>query len=184
MDGNCDVIEGVLDLYNREPVPGLDAWLDSAITELWTYQGTNGLIEGTYLDGNFARTTLLYCLWKTQGMTLRPWRKDVRLGAHRADDIVRIVVNADTDWRGRIQFDRPRHRDNLNLPLNWGRVNQFSPEWITVDANNSYIIENVSENTTQIYTGEELQNGLALQVPGGGEVLLVMTTTPVPPGDN
>jgi hypothetical protein len=40
-------------------------------------------VEGGHGDGNFARTTIMYCLWKTQGVTIQPWRDDVILGAVR-----------------------------------------------------------------------------------------------------
>ena len=52
----------------------------SEIQVMWSMQDSShrpntsqwrsyGVIEGWHGDGNFARTTIMYCLWKTQGVT-------------------------------------------------------------------------------------------------------------------
>ena len=75
-DGFADAIESGINLYNREPDTGLGEWLDSEITVMWSIQDTklenSGIIEGWHGDGNFARTTIMYCLWKTNGVTVQP----------------------------------------------------------------------------------------------------------------
>ena len=92
-DGYADAIEGALNLYNREPVA-------SAPGELTSGRGGcgrcttpapprrsgraghhQGIINGWHGDGNFARTSILYSLWKTQGLCAAPWRADVAFGA-------------------------------------------------------------------------------------------------------
>ena len=105
--------------------------------EFWSRQQPDGIIEGWHGDGNFARTTIMYCLWKSQGVSAHPWREDLRLGAVRDGDGIAISVSADTPWSGRLVFDRPRSKENLRLPIDWPRINQF-PEWFTVDADGSY----------------------------------------------
>ena len=91
-DGYADAIEGALNLYNRIPDTTAAAWLDSEIQVMWSMQDSShrenalrwkgsGIIEGWHGDGNFARTSLMYCLWKTQGTYLKPWRPDVKWGA-------------------------------------------------------------------------------------------------------
>ena len=44
-------------------------------------QQPDGIVEGWHGDGNFARTALMYGLWKTQGARLSPWKPYLRLGA-------------------------------------------------------------------------------------------------------
>jgi hypothetical protein len=141
-DGYADAIEGALNLMNRLPETDPRAvaaanWLDSEVREFWSRQQPDGIIEGWHGDGNFARTTIMYCLWKSQGVSAHPWREDVRVGAVRDGDGVAISVSADTPWSGRLVFDRPRAQENLRLPVDWPRINQF-PEWFTVRAERSY----------------------------------------------
>ena len=182
MDGNADALEGALYYYNREPQPALAAWMDDAMEQLWAFQEDDGTINGNYLDGNFARTTLLYALWKTQGAILRPWRKDVRLGATRRSNEVHLVVRADQAWSGRLHFDQPRHRVHLNLPMDTPRINQFSPEWTTIATGGTYHVVDVSTGQRTPWRGEDLLHGLPLELAAGEERnLLLICQDPHPP---
>ncbi len=64
----------------REPVPSAGEWIDSEIKVMWNKQQPSGIIEGWHGDGNFARTTIMYCLWKTGGAYLVPWNDSLKLG--------------------------------------------------------------------------------------------------------
>ena len=173
-DGYADSLESALNLYNREAVPSVAQWLDSEIQVMWGKQKPDGTIEGWHGDGNFARTTLMYCLWKTQGLSLSPWRDDVIIGAERnAQGRLQIFVSAKQDWTGRIRFDIPRHRVNMKLPLDWPRINQF-PEWFTVDPDHRYRVREGHQGTAQTYLGQTLHDGLALTVPAGEKVHLTV----------
>ena len=181
MDGNADALEGALYLYNRRPRPSLVVWLDDAARELWTFQKEDGTINGNYLDGNFARSTLLYALWKTQGIHVQPWREDLRLGAVREGERVYISLRADAPWAGRLIFDRPRHRDYFRLPYDWPRINQFSPEWTTIDVHSEYELEEGGAPATRL-PGSVLTAGLPLVLQAGEvrEWVLVDASPPVP----
>ena len=48
---------------------------------MFAMQQPDGIVEGWHGDGNFARTALMYGLWKTQGARLSPWKHSLRLGA-------------------------------------------------------------------------------------------------------
>ena len=72
----------------------------------------------------------MYALWKTQGATVEPWRKDVRFGAVREGNTIFLSLSAEQPWEGRVIFDRPRHKLLMHLPLDYPRINQF-PEWFT-----------------------------------------------------
>jgi len=135
---------------------------------MWSKQQPAGVIEGCHCDGNFTRTTIMYVLWKTRGTWIEPWRADVRLGAAAAAAAVYLVARADEPWRGAIRFDRPRHRLNFHLPLDYPRINQF-PEWFTVEEHGRYVVEDHADGTKRIVGGAELQRGLAVELAAGGE---------------
>ena len=172
-DGYADSIESALNLYNREGVRSAAQWIDSEINVMWNKQQPSGIIEGWHGDGNFARTTIMYCLWKTKGLTIQPWRKDVVFGAVLEDGVLKISMRADKDWDGKILFDSPRHQTNMKMPLDWPRINQF-PEWFTVEAEKSYSLENLTEDLKTTYTGKQMQEGVTVHLPGGAEQHLLV----------
>lgn len=166
-DGDADAIEGALNLYRREPVVSAGRWLETEIEVLWGKQQPDGVIEGWHGDGNFARTSLMYALWKTQGLHLDPWRPDVEVGAERRGDRLFVTLSAREPWTGRLVFDRPRHRENLRLPVDYPRINQF-PEWFTVRAGDRWVLEEPGRPGNRPLTGQALRDGLEVSV-GAGE---------------
>ncbi len=172
-DEYADSIEGAVNLINREPVPTVDDWLDSEIRVMWSLQQPDGVIEGWHGDGNYARTSLMYALWKTQGLTVHPWRADLSFGAVRDGDTLYISFFADEPWQGELLFDKPRHRENLHLPIDYPRLNQF-PEWFTTEKGADYTIRNLTSGTEAQQSGEELRAGMPVQLPAGVELRLVV----------
>jgi len=160
-DGYADSIEGAINLYNREPVPSAAEWIDSQIHNMFAMQKPDGIIEGWHGDGNFARTAIMYALWKTQGTTIQPWRQDVRFGAVRVGPTLYVTIAADRPWQGLLKFDRPRHKDYLHLPMDYPRINQF-PEWFTVEENGLYGVS-VGDQARR-RTGSELIEGLPVRL--------------------
>ena len=138
-DGYADAIEGALNLYAREEVPSAAQWINSEIKVMWNKQQQSGIIEGWHGDGNFARTTIMYCLWKTQGTYVNPWREDIEIGAVQEDSLLYLTISAAEDWDGRLMFDKKRHSEYMHLPEDWPRINQF-PEYFTVDKDKNYSI--------------------------------------------
>lgn len=173
-DGYADSIEGAINLFNREPIPSAGVWIDSEILTMWGKQKPDGVIEGWHGDGNFARTSIMYALWKTQGATVRPWRADVRLGAVRDGDAVCLILAADEPWSGRVLFDKPRHKVNMHLPLDYPRINQF-PEWFTTDAARRYTVRDLAAGTEKTFSGADLQAGLPVDVKPGVALRLRVT---------
>jgi len=172
-DGYADSIESAINLYNRENVPSAAKWIDSQINVMWHKQKPDGIIEGWYGDGNFARTTIMYCLWKTQGLTIHPWRKDVVFGALRKGNTLKISIAAEKPWNGTILFDVPRHKTNMKMPIDWPRINQF-PEWFTVERKNEYVLSNLTLGSTSHHTGTQLTEGIAIELAAGGEQHLII----------
>jgi len=161
-DGFADSIEGAINLFNREPVESAAEWIDSQTRMMWAIQKPDGVIEGWHGDGNFARTSLMYALWKTQGVTVQPWRADVRFGAVRENGAVYLSLIADQPWEGRVVFDRPRHKLLMHLPLDYARINQC-PEWFTAEADARYEVA-LGGGQKLERTGAQLAEGIPLKL--------------------
>ncbi len=172
-DGYADAIEGALNLYAREPVPSTELWIDSEIRIMWNKQQPSGIIEGWHGDGNFARTTIMYCLWKTQGTYLYPWRSDLEIGAVKKDNLLHLTVHAKENWIGILMFDKKRHADFMHLPIDWPRINQF-PEYFTVENGKSYSITAGKNKKSQIIKGKELMQGYRLSIKKGETLKLIV----------
>ncbi|MBE7558746.1 hypothetical protein HS125_07290 [bacterium] len=161
-DGFADSIESAIYLHRYEPTPEVAEWLDGETRILFDMQDDDGITTGFYHDGNVARTTLLYALWKSAGVRAEPWRADVQVGGHVRGDALYVHVSAARPWSGKLLFDRPRHRDFMRLPLDYPRINAF-PEWYAVDAGKRYQLARDGE-TARTLDGGELIAGLALAV--------------------
>jgi len=169
-DEYADSVESALYHFNREPTASVATWLDSTIRHMWSRQQPDGVIEGWHGDGNNARTSLMYALWKTRGLTVEPWRADLRFGAAMHDDALCISLLADKPWSGRLRFDIPRHRVHLHLPIDYPRLNQL-PEWFTVDSAEQYTVDGLPGGTKQV-SGKQLHDGLPVGLDAGRELRL------------
>jgi hypothetical protein len=160
-DGYADSIESALNLFNREPSPPVAEWIDSEILNMWEKQQPSGIIEGWHGDGNFARTTLMYCLWKTKGVYLSPWKPTVTVGGVQHQESLHLEITSEEAWSGRLVFDAPRHRTHFGLPFDWPRINQF-PEWFTVDRGGEYVVTNLNSNEKRDCVGADLLEGFPI----------------------
>ena len=176
-DGYADAIESALNLYNRESMTSAQKWMDDQTQIMWSMQDSShrenalewkdsGIIEGWHGDGNFARTTIMYCLWKTRGLTANPWNGSLKFGAVSDTNTLYISIQSDETWDGELIFDYSRHKENMGMPLDYPRINQF-PEWFTINREKEYRVTRVNENSTETYEGEDLLDGLDLNLKGG-----------------
>jgi hypothetical protein len=172
-DGYADAIEGALNLYTREDVPSVEQWLDSEIKVMWNKQQASGIIEGWHGDGNFARTTIMYCLWKSQGTYLVPWRDDLEIGAVQKDNLLYLTLYAKDDWDGKVMFDKKRHKEFMHLPMDWPRINQF-PEYFTVEKDITYSILKDKSRNEQKITGEKLMEGYSVKIKKGETIRIII----------
>jgi len=140
---------------------------------MWNIQKPDGVIEGWHGDGNFARTTIMYCLWKTKGLSIEPWREDVIFGAVQEGNTLRITLRAEEPWRGKLIFDTPRHKTVMKMPLDWPRLNQF-PEWFTVEAARTYTVRDLTSNSENKHTGQQLSQGLDITLIAGKQHRLIV----------
>lgn len=168
-DGYADSIESALNLYNRERSSEAAAWIDSEIKVMFSFQKDSGIIEGWHGDGNFARTALMYALWKTQGTHISPWREDVQFGAVAKGNGVLLTLTTNDPWRGKLYFDIPRHRDYFHMPFDWPRINQF-PEWFTIEQEKKYTVR--IDGKKQTCSGNQLASGLDLSLLAGQTMVL------------
>jgi hypothetical protein len=172
-DGYADAIEGALNLFVREPVPSAKDWIDSEIRVMWNKQQPSGIIEGWHGDGNFARTTIMYCLWKTGGSYLTPWAEDLQIGAVYKENRLYLTIASAEGWKGKLNFDKKRHIEYMHLPFDWPRINQF-PEYFTVESEKSYNISSNTKYKDQMISGKELQDGLPVRIKAGRTVKLII----------
>jgi hypothetical protein len=163
-DGYADSIESALYLVAREPVPEALDWIETEVQRLIDFQQADGTIERWYGDGNWARTLLLYALWKTQGCSLEGWREGVRLGAVREGERLYVSLDGPPRLGGRLRFDHARHRRVLNFARNYVRLNEW-PEWFTVDETALYRVVDASGRES-VRLGAELIEGLPVSGPG------------------
>ena len=142
-------------------------------------QQPDGIVEGWHGDGNFARTALMYGLWKTQGARLSPWKPSLRLGAVASERESYFVLSAQTDWEGKLIIDAIRHKTILNLPVDYPRINQF-PEWFTADSLANYLIMASSPKLSGTYSGAKLLEGIPIKIKEGERFIIsIQRKTPL-----
>ena len=171
-----DSLENWMVLLNRYPLNTATDWLDARMAELMGQQRADGFIEGYGESGRPVRAAMMYAFYKTQGISAIPWRNDLQMGASRdRDGVVRVFIQSDFPWTGRLRFDRPRHRDFLHLPMDYPRRHQF-PEWFTVQAEQSYELT-LGETPAKVVAGKELFDWPMTVTPGSP---VRMTVRPMP----
>jgi hypothetical protein len=171
-DSYADSIEGALYLLNRFPVSEGFDWLEKILPLFLGKQRDDGIAEGWYGDGNYARTALLAGLYFTQGVIPRPWRRDLKVGALNSGKTLQIMGWADGPWEGKVCFDIRRHQRHLRLPTNYPRLNEF-PEWFTVEEGASYLVRR-DNGKPDLKTGKELADGYPVRLTGGGPFLITV----------
>jgi hypothetical protein len=110
----------------------------------------------------------MYALWKTQGVTVQPWRSDVRFGAVRENGTLYLSVIAEQAWQGKLVFDKQRHKINMRLPVDYPRINQF-PEWFTALPDARYEVCPLPSGKTELRSGLELTEGVPVSLEAGVE---------------
>ena len=170
-DAFADSIEGGLLLLNRYPEASGFRWLEMVLPQFLAWQRPDGIVEGWYGDGNYARTALMAGLYYTQGAMCRPWRSDLRFGAVRQGEELRLAISADKEWNGKLVFDTQRHKHALHLPMAYPRLNEF-PEWYTVDTERRYHIS--VDGSESDVKGSELTLGFGIRVASGRTVVVAV----------
>lgn len=162
-DGYADAIESMLYLLPWFDISECHHWVDDEIGVMFRMQSPSGFVSEGYLDGNFIRTSLLYAVYKTQGVMADPWREDVYLGAvyDRDKKELHVCLSADAQWEGVLEFDLPRHRTIWNLPFEYPRLNG-TPEWFVVEPQDTYAVVDLNTGEESFHSGQSLAKGLAV----------------------
>lgn len=165
-DGYADSLESMIYQFRRYDQPGAKSWTDDEMEVMFDMQTSGGIVSATYLDGNFVRTALLYADWKRQGVSADPWTTAVTVGASwdSAKKELVLCVDAPAGWDGALRFDGPRHRTTWNFPTDYPRLNSW-PEWFVADAEKSYIVTSLDDDTSRTVTGAEMQKGIKAPPP-------------------
>lgn len=164
-DGIADSVESALYLLAREPVDSGFDFVESEIGRMFAMQQKNGHIDESYLEGNFNRTSLMYMMYKSQGILPVGWAPGVGIGAKRDSDrlyFTLITGSKIKNKRQKVRFDSERHRRFLNYPKDFPRVNEF-PQWYTVHENQLYELKEKGSNEGIVRLGSELIHGIDLQ---------------------
>lgn len=131
-DGPADAIESMLLLLPFHDLAEAGAAVDEEVAGLFARQDATGSAGAGYLDGNVVRSALLYARYKSLGAAVRPWRRDLALGAARtAGGAVVLRLECAAPWRGRIRLDGERHREVWGMVADYPRRNAL-PEWLAV----------------------------------------------------
>ena len=181
IDGYADSIEGGIYLLNRVPVEEGFDWVNQETRNNVVDHPTrleNGELWGTMkLQANGVRTTIMQALMHTQGIIARPWIQGLELGAAPTKDGgLAIILKSESDYQGKIEFDIPRHRLYFGFKKDWPRMNTL-PEWFTVEPEKNYIVRNTETNSKQIYTGQQLHQGLEVTVDSNEILKLIVSST-------
>jgi hypothetical protein len=170
MDGYADAIESAVYILHEVDDATAAYWTDEQLGVLYGFQHPDGSVLERDLDGNFIRTALLEAARLTAGARLEPWSAETVVGASRDGACVTLLVTSQSDWSGRLVFDRPRHADFTRMPYDYARLNKW-PEWFVAEAGVAYrLTDGLGEVTTA--DGRALQAGLPLEVGAGQEQTL------------
>lgn len=165
MDGNADSLESAMYLLAQFQDTAASRWADEQAAVLFGFQAPDGIVEDNYLDGNFVRSALLYGLYLTRGMVPEPWRPGLAVGSVQDGVCVQVALGSTEDWEGRLRFDTPRHQENLHLPIDFQRLNEW-PEGFTVSPGSAYQVADDSAASRRV-DGAELAAGLPLRLEAG-----------------
>lgn len=161
-DGYADAIESALNLYNRIPASGVGEWIDEEMKIMFSMQQEDGVVEGWHGDGNFARTAIMYALWKSRGAYVDNWTEDLYMaGMEYKGGYLFMLKTLSPGWDGKLCFDRPRYQEYMGLPMDWTRINQF-PSWFVPESWREYELS-VSGRKFRM-AGKDLYGGIELSL--------------------
>ncbi len=173
IDGHADSIEGALYLLSVLPVEEGVKWADREVADALIGKPIPGTSK---FECNAIRTVTLYVLSKTQGIHVRKWRDDLRLGAARDGDGVVLFAAAEHPWEGKLIFDIPRHKLWFNFKHDWPRIN-YLPEYFSVNPEGKYLVKvGPGKPRVEQWTGTSLREGLPVRL--AAEEELVITVQP------
>jgi hypothetical protein len=98
----------------------------------------------------------------SQGVRCAPFAEGLRLGGVMRGDSLRLVLESDQPWRGKLIFDGPRCEYSTGR-LDWARLNEM-PQWFVARPERKYGVTLDDESTRRI-DGAALIAGLEIACP-------------------
>jgi hypothetical protein len=165
-DNVADSVEGGLYLLKWFPETAGFVWADREIATLLVDHTNAQRLWGVHkLEANTVRTVVIHTMLHTRNTIARPWQQGLQLGAAPCGDGLCVFLKSQQAYRGRLQFDIPRHRLYMGFDQDWPRMNAV-PEWFTVepDDQHHYLVENVEDQSRRIVSGTSLHQGLPIEL--------------------
>jgi hypothetical protein len=175
-DNIADSVEGGLYLLHRFPTTESFVWADREIaTQLVDHTVADRLWDTHKLEANTVRTVLIHTMLHTRNTIARPWQQGLQLGAAPCGAGICIAMKSEEPYKGRLQFDIPRHRLYMGFRQDWPRMNAV-PEWFTVEPDEShmYDVTDVDTATVQHVSGKSLSVGLPIDLESGKPLRLIV----------
>ncbi len=176
-DNIADSVEGGLYLLYRIPLPETFIWADREIATCLVDHTNPDRLWGVHkLEANTVRTVLIHTMLHTRNTIARPWIQGLELGAAPCGKGICVVMKSQEPYKGKLEFDVPRHRLFMGFSENWPRMNTV-PEWFAVepDATHKYKVYYVDSDKTETCTGKKLSEGLPVEVNPDRPLRLVVT---------
>jgi hypothetical protein len=87
---------------------------------------------------------------------------------------IAIVLKSTKGYKGKLEFDIPRYQAYMGFKHDWPRMNTM-PEWFTVEPDRSYSVKNMATGKIGKYTGQQLHEGIPIDLVLNQEVRLTLS---------
>ena len=87
---------------------------------------------------------------------------------------IAIVLKSTKGYKGKPEFDIPRHQAYVGFKHDWPRMNTM-PEWFTVDPDRSCRVKNMAIAKIGKYTGQQLHEGIPIELVLNQELRLTLS---------
>ncbi len=165
-DNVADSVEGGLYLLYRYPTAEAFLWADREIATMLVDHSDPDRLWGVHkLEANTVRTVLIHTMLHTRNTIARPWRQGLQLGAAPCGDGICVFMKSNDPYKGRLQFDVPRHRITMGFDADWPRMNAV-PEWFTVEPDDvhQYTVKDIDRGSIRTVSGKSLSEGLPVRL--------------------
>lgn len=169
-DGEADTIESALYFaaYRPSSAEELLPWVHRRIGKLFAHQRDDGFVGGTYLDGNFMRTAMLYAEACGGGWMLSPPSDGVSIGLACKDGDCVLILRSLRAYAGTLKCPGRWTGRGPRLAWDWPRINSW-PRWSVGE--NMIAVESAT-GLAQPPNLDELRSGLALRLEPGDRVVI------------
>ena len=169
-DGEADTIESALYFaaYRPSNAQQMLSWAHGRIARLFAHQRDDGFVSGTYLDGNFMRTAMLYAEACSGGWAVSPPSEAVSIGFARKDGECVLILRSLEPYVGTLIWPGRWTGRSPQLPWDWPRINS----WPRLSVAHDMTALESATGLAQTPNLDDLRSGLALQLTPGDRVVI------------